>query len=206
MAIVRANAPPDVAVRRGCVSWCAERRRGPSDRTPLRRVSTDAAADPTGTVSPAWRRPGPCVTPRTWDRPGRECTCGTTRGVSGRSWRQGGTDGVLSLEPTKIATKTCGVVQIARRRIDPGRDLPAVGIHKADGYNQLTERALNDLEAEGWEVVGITSRAETIRIAGASAPGDPVVFRVFKRPKAGATILHPRLRSVRDAGRAVPSV
>ena len=35
------------------------------------------------------------------------------------------------------------------------------------GYNQLTGRALNDIEAEGWEVVGVTSHTETIRIAGA---------------------------------------
>ncbi len=54
-----------------------------------------------------------------------------------------------------------------------------MGIHKADGDNQLTEGALNDLEAEGWEVVGVTSHMETIRIAGASAPGDPIVIRVF---------------------------
>ncbi len=47
------------------------------------------------------------------------------------------------------------------------------------GYNQRTERAFNALGAEGWEVVGVTSHTETITIVGASAPGDPIVIRVF---------------------------
>jgi hypothetical protein len=54
---------------------------------------------------------------------------------------------------------------------------------------RITTDELNRAGEDGWELVGITPRAEIVRIQGELVTGSAVLFEcVFKRPKPGATI------------------